>query len=164
MPTTTVQLSAPKTKTVHGYTLQKMPLGKYLEALDTLERLPGELVKACFPDKTAGEVAALLTRSTADGLIDLFTAALKVVPGYAISLFAALSGIPEERLLADPRIGLTGLIELLAAWLEVNEMENFLRAVHALSARWTASASQLPLTGFSGLWRRLWPWASAKKS
>ena len=43
-------------------------------------------------------------------------------------LLAALTGIPEEQLLNDPGIGLDGLMEILNAWLEVNNIENFISA------------------------------------
>ena len=68
-------------------------------------------------------------------LQELFLRALAVLPGEMVRLFARLSGVEEQALLEDPRIGLDGLGEMAEAWLEVNGIENFIKTMGALGKR-----------------------------
>ena len=42
-------LSLPKSRTVRGYEIRKMPIGAFLEACSLLEELPGTALRLLFP-------------------------------------------------------------------------------------------------------------------
>ena len=44
-------LSLPKSRTVRGYEIRKMPIGAFLEACSLLEELPGTALRLLFPEK-----------------------------------------------------------------------------------------------------------------
>ncbi|MBN1778451.1 MAG: hypothetical protein JW811_10055 [Clostridiales bacterium] len=120
-----IDVSLPRSVTVRGQEIRRMPLGKYLQAIRLLESFPREAAEKLVPD---GDIAGVLeTLKTLDRrkLIDLALKALAVVPKQAVELIAALTEIPEETLLNDERIGADGLMEILDAFFEVNAAENF---------------------------------------
>lgn len=127
-----VNLSLPKAQKVRGYTIDRMPIGRFLRATQILQEIPGDLMRQLFPGVEAEDILHQLSSLTKDGLQALFTRALGVLPEYVVRLFAELSGIEEEKLLTDPVIGLDGLCEMLNVWIEVNGIENFIEAAGAL--------------------------------
>lgn len=112
-----------------------MPIGAFLEACSLLEELPGTALRLLFPEKKEGDILAELAGLDKDKLQELFLRALTVLPGEMVRLFARLSGVEEQALLEDPRIGLDGLGEMAEAWLEVNGIENFIKTMGALGKR-----------------------------
>ena len=128
-------LSLPKSRTVRGYEIRKMPIGAFLEACGLLEELPGTVLRLLFPGKKEGDILAELAGLDKDKLQELFLRALAVLPGEMVRLFARLSGVEEQALLEDARIGLDGLGEMAEAWLEVNGIENFIKTMGALGKR-----------------------------
>lgn len=128
-------LSLPKSRMVRGYEIRKMPIGAFLEACSLLEELPGTALRLLFPEKKEGDILAELAGLDKDKLQELFLRALAVLPGEMVRLFAKLSGVEEQALLEDARIGLDGLGEMAEAWLEVNGIENFIKTMGALGKR-----------------------------
>lgn len=130
-----VSLSLPVTRTVRGYDIKRMPLGAFLSAMEQLQDFPALLMDGLFPGQSVESIFAQLKACTSDMLVDLLAKALTVAPKQVIGLMASLTGIGENRLLEDGDIGLAGLVEILTAWLEVNEIENFTRAARQLWER-----------------------------
>lgn len=128
-------LSLPKSRMVRGYEIRKMPIGAFLEACSLLEELPGTALRLLFPEKKEGDILTELAGLDKDKLQELFLRALAVLPGEMVRLFAKLSGVEEQALLEDARIGLDGLGEMAEAWLEVNGIENFIKTMGALGKR-----------------------------
>ncbi len=123
-----IDVSLPRSVTVRGCEIKRMPLGKYLQAIRLLETFPRETAEKLLPD---GDLAGMLeTLRTLDRgkLIDLTLKALAVVPLQAVKLIAALTDIPQERLMNDEAIGADGLMEILDAWFTVNDTETFIQA------------------------------------
>ena len=112
-----------------------MPIGAFLEACSLLEDAPKTALRLLFPEKKEGDILAELAGLDKDKLQELFLRALAVLPGEVVRLFAKLSGVEEQALLEDARIGLDGLGEMAEAWLEVNGIENFIKTMGALGKR-----------------------------
>ena len=112
-----------------------MPIGAFLEACSLLEDAPKTALRLLFPGKQTGDILAELAGLDKDKLQELFLRALAVLPGEMVRLFAKLSGVEEQALLEDARIGLDGLGEMAEAWLEVNGIENFIKTMGALGKR-----------------------------
>ena len=85
-----VELSLPAARTVRGYEIGRMPIGRFLRAARRIDGVP---------------------------------------------LFAELAGLDEKALRDDPNVGLDGLLEMIEAWMEVNNLENFIGAARALWRR-----------------------------
>lgn len=144
-----IDVSLPRSVTVRGQEIRRMPLGKYLQAIRLLESFPRELAAKLAPDRDiAGALEALKTLDR-ETLIDLALKALGVVPEQAVMLIAALTEIPADTLLSDERIGADGLAEIVDAWLEVNAAENFIRAAGRLRQKIGRLAATMK-PGFKG--------------
>lgn len=129
------RLSIPKSQTVRGYEIKRLPLGAYLDAIDRVQEFPAELAEQLSPDGTLGGLLGALAHVTPDTLPDMVMRALRVAPRRIVGLLSCLTGIAETALLTDENLGLNGLAELASAWLEVNEIENFTQAARLLAAR-----------------------------
>ncbi len=123
-----MDVSLPKSVTVRGCVIRRMPLGRFLQAIRLLETFPRETAEKLVPDGDLGVVMETLRTLDRQKLIDLMLKALAVVPAQAVALIAQLTEIPLEQLLNDEAIGADGLLEIAEAWLTVNDAENFTRA------------------------------------
>ena len=144
-----VELSLPKSKTVRGYEIKRMPLGAYLQALQLMQEFPRDVAAKMLPN---GNVSALLEQlKTLDreATVDLILRALAIIPEQLMGLIARLTGIARNKLLNDPEIGADGLAEIIDAWLEVNGAENFIRAAAHAGQTITTLAAALK-TGSKG--------------
>lgn len=120
------------TTTVRGYTLQRLPLEGYLNAVERLKDLPGGLLEACFPGMTLSGILDQLKQIDEKTLTSLAGSAFAVAPQYIIRLIAELTGIPEEKLLKDEQIGLDGLTEIIEEFWKLNGLGNFTAAIRRL--------------------------------
>lgn len=123
-----IDVSLPRSVTVCGYEIRRLPLGKYLQAIRLLETFPRETAEKLVPEGDLAGVLDALKTLDRSRLIDLALKGLTVMPAQAVALIAALTEIPQERLLNDEAIGADGLLEIIEAWLTVNDTENFMRA------------------------------------
>lgn len=140
-------LSLKESEMVRGYEIRRLPLGEYLRALDALRQAPRTLLAACFPGEDAAQVLARLAKIDADGLGELMLRAMAVVPGEAVRLIAQLTGVPEEKLLGDPQIGLDGVAQMMEAFWRINGLGNFTQAARRAAAAVRAGIGR---TGSSG--------------
>ena len=119
--------------TVRGYEIGRMPIGRFLRAARRIDGVPQEVLARLFPDaEDAVRALASLDRA---GLIGLCARAVTVLPDEAVTVFAELAGLDEKDLRDDPNVGLDGLLEMIEAWMEVNNLENFIGAARALWRR-----------------------------
>lgn len=131
--TNSIETSIPKARKVRGYTIDRMPIGRFLQATQTLQDLPTDVLKRLFPEADGVDLLRELAGMTRESFQALVMRAVAVLPAYAVRLFAELSGIGEDKLLTDPHVGLDGLAEMAMAWVDVNGIENFTRAAGALA-------------------------------
>lgn len=128
-----IDLSLPAARTVRGYEIGRMPIGRFLRAARRIDGVPEEVLARLFPDaEDAVRALASLDRA---GLIGLCARAVTVLPDEAVTVFAELAGLDEQALRDDANVGLDGLLEMIEAWMEVNNLENFIGAARALWRR-----------------------------
>lgn len=131
----TLKLSLENSRTVRGYEIRRLPLGAFLEAVATLREAPIQILSAMYPGMEPMEALKSMTSLNAEAFRGALMSAVAYAPTSCMSVIAKLLDIPVERLLDDPMIGLDGLAEMLDAWLDLNNIENFLSAVRPLAAR-----------------------------
>ena len=130
-----VTLSLPREKTIRGYTIRRMPIGQFLTALQTLRELPGEMLELLLPGLTPQTMLSRFKVLTAQEMKEMAVRMLTVLPAYGVRLLAHLIGMEEADLLRDELIGLDGLMEMLDGWMELNGIENFIKAAGALQEK-----------------------------
>lgn len=134
-------LSVPGVRVVCGYEVRKMPIGRYLEAIEEFAAFPGELVDACFPDMEFREIVERLTAFDDELLGECIVAAFGSAPKHIVGFAARLTGIPHERLMNDPQIGLDGFAEIVNAFIEVNNLGKFVSGIKQAKSKiaWRAA-------------------------
>ena len=120
-----VELSTGRYKDVCGYRVHKMHLGAWLKATKRLAGLSKELLAAIFPGKSLDVVLNELSGIDTDGFFVLVSTAIDRCSELVIELVAEISGIPQAELLDNPDIGLNGLMKIIKACIEVNELGEF---------------------------------------
>jgi len=147
-----VKLSVPRNKKVCGYEIKKMPIGRYLEAIDEISEFPNELIGACFPDMEFKEIVERLTafdeKLLRTCIGNIFTAA----PRHTVRFIAKLVDIESEVLLNDENIGLDGLVAIINAFIEVNELGKFMADFAKMRLKLRSKETTTP--GFKDLLRQ----------
>lgn len=128
-------LSLPTSKKVCGYEIKKMPLAPYLVAIERLRDLPEDFMDTCFPNKEPSQILELFIKLDKNSLAELLVGVFITAPKYIISLVSDLTGISEDLLLNDSSIGIDGMIEIIDAFIEVNNLGKSLSGVLALKAK-----------------------------
>ena len=144
---TSAALSIPMSETVRGYKIERLPLGKYMQALEALRSAPEAIMQACFPGMDAAQILARLKVLDKDALIALMMRAIAIVPGEAVNLLSLLTGVSQAALLDDAAIGLDGAAEMLEAFWRLNGIENFTQAAARMAAQFKDARKRI---GFSG--------------
>lgn len=121
-----MNLSFPREKAVCGITVKKLRLGKFIELIEHLAAIPGELLEELFPGRTADGVLTLLINAESGELSDMLRRAAVVIPREIVALTANMIGVNEETLLENDEIGPTELLMLIEAFIEVNNLRNFM--------------------------------------
>ena len=135
--------SLPGGRLVRGYEIRKLPFGAYLEALEKLQNLPGDLLSACFPGKSLDDILTDLKALDEGALLRLITGMASAGGPYLLGLVSHFSGVPVEELRDNPEIGLDGLVEIVKAVWEVNALGNVVAAVRkALPGKATNTGSR----------------------
>lgn len=144
----TIRLSTETSVTVHGYEIKRAPVGKFISALQVLETVPIDMVKVVFETANLQDVLAGLKDLNQERLMALIVKALTVLPNKVIEVFAELAELDKEKLLNDAELGISGLMDLITKWVEINGIVNFTRGVTGLiETAKKARNSQRPSTG-----------------
>jgi hypothetical protein len=138
--------SLPKTSNVNGIEIKKLPLGAYLDAIDSIKNLPEVLLKGSFPGMTTDQVIEKFKKIDEKLLFELAGNLMVQVPEQALHFVAKLIGVPYETLRNDPNIGLNGLKNILKEFWRINDMSDFFqdvsKVVTSLIAQWTNTGSR----------------------
>ncbi|MEG2531356.1 MAG: hypothetical protein RSA59_05910 [Raoultibacter sp.] len=137
-------LSLPAQIRVRGYEIKRMPIGRFLAALQLLQDIPDVLMQAIFPDGDMEKALAQLKQLNGiEMLKTLFLRVIVALPEQVLPIVAQLLDVPTEDILDDPAIGLDGIAEMIGAWAEVNGIENFMKAANALKAKFRVQAATI---------------------
>ena len=147
------KLSVPRHRKVCGCEIRKMPIGRYLEALDAISALPNELISACFPDMDFKEIIERLSAFDEKLLRACIASLFTRAPRHLIVFVAELTGIDEKKLLNDENIGLNGLVDIIDAFIEVNNLGKFVAGVAELRLKLQRTSKEAT-PGFKDLLRR----------
>ncbi|MCI5655887.1 MAG: hypothetical protein SOT80_06085 [Candidatus Pseudoruminococcus sp.] len=147
-----IHMSIPKSYSLYGVTIRKLPIAKYIAVLREVNDLPSLLLGELFPEGSnlndALERLQNIDRSTTLALIGRL---LKIVPEEFCKVLSKLLDISEERLLdvdCENPLSLSELAEIIEAFWKVNDMSDFLMTVQSLSRRAAPTRSKAN-TGFS---------------
>lgn len=112
--------SLPKTKTIHGVEIKKMPCGKYFEALQTLKNLPEDFMKELSDNRQDFKLSEMFTM---ENIMNLIAKLFIILPDFTFTFLSKLMGIDEDKM----RNELTPkqLIDIVKEFWKMNELESF---------------------------------------
>lgn len=141
------EISLPKARKVHGVTVRKVPVGRYIELMKQYENLPAELLQGCFPDISPDQLLSRLANADKDLLLDLTGRILAHVPEKAIGILCDLLEVNRDDVMQ--RYTPAELLDIFLAFWELNDLSGFFGDVWGLMKKrlptqTTGSKSGLP--------------------
>lgn len=137
-----IGMTVPKKRTLYGVEIHKLPIAKYIAVLNTVENLPSVLLNDICPDvQNFAELGNKLGKTDRDSVLELLGKLLKTVPTECCNILSELLDIPIERLLdanCDNPLSLNELLEIVIAFIEINDMTDFFVNVRKLKTMLTA--------------------------
>ncbi len=121
--------SIPKKSTIHGIEIKKLPLGAYLDAIESVKNIPEILLNQTFPGMSSEQIFAKLKKMDEKALSDILGNLVVQIPDQAIRFLSNLIGVPYETLRDDPEIGLNGIKDIIKEFWRVNDMSDFFQDV-----------------------------------
>lgn len=147
-----INMTMPKKRVLYGVEIRKLPVAKYIEVLNTAENLPYVLLNNIYPDvKNFTEFCDRLKVMDRNAVLELLGKLLTTVPKEFCKIISELLDIPLERLLDSKcknPLSLSELLEIILAFIEMNDMSDFFVSVRRLKMK--LSALIQANTGFSG--------------
>ena len=128
-----VTKSVPKSRVVHGVTVKKLPIGAFIQAIETIRDLPQLLLHSIYPDLSADEAIIFLKNLSTEGVLELLSGAATVLPKKVVSFCAELLCVPENVILEE--LSPSELADIIAAFWEVNQLSNFLMTMKGVIAK-----------------------------
>lgn len=137
-----VEMSIPRERVLHGVVIKKLPIGKYLSAMQTLNNLPEILLKTCFPDMRPDEVIESMKTIDQDTLYGMLGRLLQVVPEQLFRVIADLTDADYDHIVGN--LSPKELFEVLLAFWEANDLTDFIKLIKSVVMSKAKAAS----TGF----------------
>lgn len=124
-----IALSLPADGILHGIKIQKLPIGRYLKALNVVKNLPELLLKECFPGMKPDEVLTKMKQLNEDSLYEILGRLVQVVPEQFFRLISEIVDTDYETVIAlSPK----ELFDVLNAFWQVNDMSDFFAQIKGL--------------------------------
>jgi len=117
-----VDLTLPKEKNVHGITIKKVPVGKYVASMEDIQNLPKTIMGKCYPDEDLQSVINRAKTADREFLLDLFGKLMVHAPEIIVDLASLYLDVGKEVLLS---LSPSELLDVLEAWWELNDLSDF---------------------------------------
>lgn len=141
-----INMSAPKPYELHGVRIYKLPIAKYIAVLREIENLPALLLDDIYPNiDNAAELIDKLTRLDRKEILSIVGHLLATVPEQCCRILSELLDIQSERLLdvdCQNALSLNDLLDIIIAFIEINDMSGFFQNVQSLKQKLTAQRTE----------------------
>ena len=115
--------SRPRSRTVHGIEIRKMPVGRYLVVMQRLGGVLADLLDAAFPGQTPGQIIEGLTALTPSQFREIAIRLLGVLPEQALTIVCAI--LDADLRLVKDRLTPNELLEVWTAFWQMNDLSAF---------------------------------------
>jgi hypothetical protein len=122
-----LKMSLPKSKKVHGIEVKKVPVGKYLEALENSRELSQVIIQDLFGNENLEEVFKKIANFDKDALFSLFEKAICVIPNKVIAIVSEILDVDYDFIINN--ITPTELMDVLEEFWKMNDMSRFFKGV-----------------------------------
>ena len=122
-----IGVSRPRTREIHGVTIKKMPVGRYLDVMQGMGGILADLLDAAFPGKTPGQIIQDLTVLKPSEFRDIAVRLLAVLPDEALRIISSILGADLK--FVREQLTPNELIQVWAAFWEMNDLSSFFQSV-----------------------------------
>lgn len=140
-----ISMSVPRERELHGVRIYKLPIAKYIAVLREAENFPSLLFGEIYPDiDNAAELIDKLTKLDREEILTLVGRLLTTVPEQCCHILSELLDIQLERLLdvnCPNALSLNELLDIILAFIEINDMSGFFQNVQSLKKKLTAQTT-----------------------
>lgn len=141
-----VDLSLPREKSVHGITVTKVPVGKYISSMQDIQDLPKTIMEKCFPGEDLQAVINQAKAADSGFVLDLTGKLLVNAPEIIIDLASQYLSVEKDELL---ELSPSELLDVLEAWWELNDLSDFFGRVWKKIKPMLASQFRTQALGFN---------------
>lgn len=149
-----INMSVPRERELHGVRIYKLPIARYIAVLREAENLPSLLLGEIYPEiDNAAELIDKLTKLDREEILSLIGRLLTTVPEQICHILSELLDIQLERLLdvdCQNALSLNELLDIIIAFIEINDMSGFFRSVQSLKNKLTAQTAATASIGYNG--------------
>lgn len=122
-----VELSNPIEQRIHGVTVKKQPIGKYLETMRVLEDLPSIIINECFPGEDLESIFEKFSTIDESFFFQLVNSLLVIAPQQLFRVAASILECDYEYLINE--ITPNEFLDIVEVFWKINDMENFLQRI-----------------------------------
>jgi hypothetical protein len=133
---------------VCGVEIKKMPVGKYLDAMERIGGILMDLIEDAFPGMKPGDILAQLTVLTSEDFRALAVRLLSVVPGKAIEIMATIMDV-DIAVIRD-RLSPAELMQVWTAFWKLNDLTDFFMNVRSAVLPMLRTTTKKASIGSSG--------------
>lgn len=128
--TSAAELSLPIEKEMYGIKIRKLPNGKYIQAMKSIDNIAEILLKAAFPDMNPDEIMNKMKSLDENLLIELAGKMFSIFPEQILKFIATLIECDYEKLYNE--ISPAELLEILQEFWKINDMTNFMNKLKGM--------------------------------
>ncbi len=134
---------------VHGVKIVKLPVAKYLAALNILAEPSAAILDAAFPDMDPEAIILACKTMKPEDFKAMFFRIFMAAPAALLKIASELLDIPEKRLFESgpDALTVTQLADILIAFWKKNDMSGFFKIGRMLATQ--VAARQTTENGFS---------------
>ena len=137
-----IGVSRPRTREIHGVTIKKMPVGRYLDVMQGMGGILADLLDAAFPGKTPGQIIQDLTVLKPSEFRDIAVRLLAVLPDEALRIISSILGADLK--FVREQLTPNELIQVWAAFWEMNDLSSFFQSVRKVLPAALSTAKPQP--------------------
>lgn len=126
--------SVPTKSIIHGIEIKKLPIGKYLDAVNSIKDLPEILLKNNFPGLNTEDILKKFKKIDEQMLFELLGSMLVTIPEQTLRFVATLIDVPYEKLRNE--ITPNELKDILKEFWKVNDMSSFFQDILEAVKNW----------------------------
>lgn len=119
-------LSRPIKKKVHGITVEKAPVGRYIDMTKRLPNIVMEVLDATFPGMKPDEILRMLSNADQAVVRDLITRLIAIAPEKLVEILADILGADKKAVLA---LTPDELMDVLETFWTLNDYTDFFQRV-----------------------------------
>ena len=136
-----VKRSAAMPIILHGVKIKKLPVAKYLAAIEAMSAPISTLLYRLFPGMSGRQLTAFLAKMTDTEVRSAVSRIITKAPAEAVRIIGQLLDIPDHRLFdedADDALTLNQLLDIVEAAWRVNDLSDFFTKGRKLVLQLTA--------------------------